>query len=153
MNDSEIKVSGKEREPKGKIRALIVEDDKRISRFIEINAHMQSIETQSAENAIDAIGILIKAKQDKKPIDFVITDLKLVGGDLGGFEVAEAVKGSNLAKFVILFTANENARRLTPEKLKEKGIDIFIEKPAYAQKLVEGFNKAKKAIKSSSANQ
>jgi DNA-binding NtrC family response regulator len=77
---------------------LIVEDEKKMSRLLELNLAEEGYSTFAAQDAEAGLNLL---RQEK--IDLVLTDLKLPGMD--GLEFLQAVKRSNGQIPVILMTA------------------------------------------------
>ena len=77
---------------------LIVEDEQKMLRLLELNLAEESYSTLAAQDAETGLKLL---RQEK--VDLVLTDLKLPGMD--GLEFLQAVKRSNAQMPVILMTA------------------------------------------------
>jgi DNA-binding NtrC family response regulator len=77
---------------------LIVEDEQKMARLLELNLAEEGYSTLAAKDAETGLKLL---RQEK--IDLVLTDLKLPGMD--GLEFLQAVKRSNAQIPVILMTA------------------------------------------------
>jgi DNA-binding NtrC family response regulator len=77
---------------------LIVEDEAKMRRLLELNLGEDGFETKSAPDAEAGLDLL-----QHNSIDLVITDLKLPG--MGGLEFLQAVKRTNAALPVIVMTA------------------------------------------------
>jgi DNA-binding NtrC family response regulator len=77
---------------------LIVEDEAKMRRLLELNLGEDGFDTRSAADAEAGLEML-----QRDPADLVITDLKLPG--MGGLEFLHAVKRMNAALPVIVMTA------------------------------------------------
>src|ERR1700752_1867160 len=77
---------------------LIVEDEAKMRRLLELNLGEDGFDTKSAPDAEAGLDLL-----QHNSIDLVITDLKLPG--MGGLEFLQAVKRTNAALPVIVMTA------------------------------------------------
>ncbi len=77
---------------------LIVEDEAKMRRLLELNLGEDGFDTRSAADAEAGLEML-----QHDPVDLVITDLKLPG--MGGLEFLHAVKRMNAALPVIVMTA------------------------------------------------
>ena len=77
---------------------LIVEDEAKMRRLLELNLGEDGFETRSAADAEAGLDLL-----QRDSVDLVITDLKLPG--MGGLEFLHAVKRMNAALPVIVMTA------------------------------------------------
>ena len=77
---------------------LIVEDEAKMRRLLELNLGEDGFDTRSAADAEAGLESL-----QRDPVDLVITDLKLPG--MGGLEFLHAVKRMNAALPVIVMTA------------------------------------------------
>ena len=77
---------------------LIVEDESKMRRLLEMNLSDQGFETYSAADAEVGLTILNSAK-----IDLVVTDFKLPG--MNGIEFLQAIKRANAAIPVVVMTA------------------------------------------------
>lgn len=145
----------KEPEPKGQLRALLIEDDKSVLPLIRMAVGMAGgIKTEDTVSTVEALKILRTAKQQGQRFDLIFSDLGLVDDAEGGFKLAAAAKEEGLAEYFILYTGRAAAigADKTPEELqtelKKKGIDQLIQKPPPGgiQDLKNSFNKAKAAI-------
>ena len=77
---------------------LIVEDEAKMRRLLELNLGEDGFDTRSAADAEAGLDLL-----QRETLDLVITDLKLPG--MGGLEFLHAVKRANAALPVIVMTA------------------------------------------------
>ena len=77
---------------------LIVEDEAKMRRLLELNLGEDGFDTRSAADAEAGLEIL-----QHEPVDLVLTDLKLPG--MGGLEFLHAVKRANAALPVVVMTA------------------------------------------------
>ena len=77
---------------------LIVEDEAKMRRLLELNLGEDGFTTFSAEDAETGLRLL-----QQNPIDLVVTDLKLPG--MNGLEFLQAVKRQNAALPVVVMTA------------------------------------------------
>ena len=77
---------------------LIVEDEAKMRRLLELNLGEDGFTTFSAEDAETGLKLL-----QQNPIDLVVTDLKLPG--MNGLEFLQAVKRQNAALPVVVMTA------------------------------------------------
>lgn len=77
---------------------LIVEDEAKMRRLLELNLGEDGFTTFSAEDAETGLKFL-----RENSIDLVLTDLKLPGMD--GLEFLQAVKRQNAARPVVVMTA------------------------------------------------
>ena len=78
---------------------LIVEDEAKMRRLLELNLGEDGFTTHSAEDAETGLKLL-----RDNPIDLVLTDLKLPG--MNGLEFLQAVKRQNAALPVIVMTGH-----------------------------------------------
>ncbi len=77
---------------------LIVEDEAKMRRLLELNLGEDGFTTFSAEDAETGLKLL-----QQNPIDLVVTDLKLPG--MNGLEFLQSVKRQNAALPVVVMTA------------------------------------------------
>src|SRR6266576_2636011 len=77
---------------------LIVEDEAKMRRLLELNLGEDGFTTFSAEDAETGLKLL-----QQNPIDLIVTDLKLPG--MNGLEFLQAVKRQNSALPVVVMTA------------------------------------------------
>ena len=77
---------------------LIVEDEGKMRRLLELDLGEDGFTTYSAEDAETGLKLL-----RENPIDLVLTDLKLPG--MNGLEFLQAVKRQNAALPVVVMTA------------------------------------------------
>ena len=108
-------------------RILIVEDELRISEFLERGLSANGFTTEIAENGDDALAL---ARTDR--FDLVILDLGLPGKD--GFEVLSELRRENERIPVVILTARENVRDTVAGF--EGGADDYITKPFRFQELL-----------------
>ena len=138
-------------EPNSNVKALIIEKDASMSKLLKFHAEKVGIKTQNAWTFLDAIKILKEEKNNGNLMDLVFvsgsnSDYK-AQGDL---EIIEIIKKEKLSRLVTLFTYNHtHLYSLKPEELKEKGIDILVNKTDGMRAVQESFVQAKSAIKQS----
>src|SRR6202047_1638595 len=77
---------------------LIVEDEAKMRRLLELNLGEDGFTTLSAEDAEAGLKLL-----HQNPIDLIVTDLKLPG--MNGLEFLQAIKRQNAALPVVVMTA------------------------------------------------
>src|SRR5215469_11718376 len=77
---------------------LIVEDEAKMRRLLELDLGEDGFTTLSAADAESGLKLL-----NSQPIDIIVTDLKLPG--LGGLEFLQAAKQRNPALPVVVMTA------------------------------------------------
>ncbi|MFY9561372.1 MAG: sigma-54 dependent transcriptional regulator [Terriglobales bacterium] len=77
---------------------LIIEDEAKMRRLLELNLGEDGFKTVSAADAETGLKLLAS-----EPVDLVITDLKLPG--MSGLELLQAVKQQNAALPVVVMTA------------------------------------------------
>jgi DNA-binding NtrC family response regulator len=99
---------------------LIVEDEAKMLRLLELNLAEDGYATHTAQDAEAALKILRREK-----IDLVLTDLKLPG--MSGLEFLQAVKRSNAHTPVIVMTAYGTVE--TAVEAMKAGASDYILKP------------------------
>jgi len=99
---------------------LIVEDEAKMRRLLELNLGDDGFTTFSAEDAETGLKLL----QDN-PVDLVVTDLKLPGMD--GLEFLQAVKRQNAALPVVVMTAFGSVE--TAVEAMKAGASDYVLKP------------------------
>src|SRR5271169_5360638 len=77
---------------------LIVEDEAKMRRLLELNLGEDGFETRSAADAEAGLDLLLR-----EPVDLVLTDLKLPG--MGGLEFLHAVKRIHATLPIVVMTA------------------------------------------------
>jgi len=97
---------------------LIVEDEPKMLRLLELNLREEGYTTYSASNAETALNLL---RQEK--VDLVVTDLRLPGMD--GLEFLQAAKRVNAALPVIVMTAYGTVETAV-EPMKAGAIDYML---------------------------
>ena len=108
------------------VRILIVEDERRIARFLQIELEHEGFETATEENgqrAFERIG------QEK--FDLVLLDVMLPG--LDGFEVCRKVREFSTIPIIMLTAKDELEDKVTGLDL---GADDYITKPFAIQELL-----------------
>ena len=108
------------------VRILIVEDERRIARFLQIELEHEGFETATVENgqrAFERIG------QEK--FDLVLLDVMLPG--LDGFEVCRKVREFSTIPIIMLTAKDELEDKVTGLDL---GADDYITKPFAIQELL-----------------
>ncbi len=108
-------------------RILIVEDDRRIARFLEIELVHLNHEVRKVDNGIDA---LIEFEEFKP--DIVILDLMLP--EMDGVEVARRIREKSESVGIIMLTALGE----TKDKVKglRSGADDYVVKPFETEELL-----------------
>ena len=108
-------------------RILIVEDDRRIARFLEIELVHLNHEVRKVDNGIDA---LIEFEEFKP--DIVILDLMLP--EMDGVEVARRIREKSESVGIIMLTALSE----TKDKVKglRSGADDYVVKPFETEELL-----------------
>jgi len=99
---------------------LIVEDEAKLRRLLELNLGDDGFTTFSAEDAETGLKLL----QDN-PVDLVVTDLKLPG--MNGLEFLQAVKRQNAALPVVVMTAFGSVE--TAVEAMKAGASDYVLKP------------------------
>ncbi|MBI4913170.1 MAG: response regulator [Acidobacteria bacterium] len=106
---------------------LVVDDETAFLRFVADGfAAFEDTEIVTAANGVEALRVL-----DSRPVDLVVTDLKMPGMD--GFELLAAMSQKHRSIPVIVMSAFG-----TPEielTLKGQGVSRFLDKPLDIQKL------------------
>ncbi|MBV8394438.1 MAG: response regulator, partial [Alphaproteobacteria bacterium] len=105
---------------------LVVEDDWLLRQAMQDALAEAGWTVHEAESAGTALHILDRGD----PIDLLITDLRL-GGDIDGWDVADAFRGKNRDLPVIYVSAN------TPDEARQLPDSIFLSKPCDLGKLIE----------------
>jgi DNA-binding NtrC family response regulator len=99
---------------------LIVEDEAKMRRLLELNLGEDGFTTLSAEDAETGLKLL-----QQNPIDLVLTDLKLPG--MNGLEFLHAVKRQNAALPVVVMTAFGSVE--TAVEAMKAGASDYVLKP------------------------
>jgi DNA-binding NtrC family response regulator len=99
---------------------LIVEDEAKMRRLLELNLGEDGFTTFSAEDAEAGLKLL-----HQNPIDLVLTDLKLPG--MNGLEFLQAVKRQNAALPVVVMTAFGSVE--TAVEAMKAGASDYVLKP------------------------
>lgn len=112
--------------PADRTRVLIVDDETRYLRLIEINLQASHYETLTARNAADALTIAAREQLDLILLDIMLPD-KL------GYEVCEEIREFSQVP-IIMLTALGRAKDIV--KGLDAGADDYIPKPFSAQELL-----------------
>src|SRR5207248_7692564 len=99
---------------------LIVEDEAKMRRLLELNLGEDGFSTHSAEDAETGLKLL-----RENPVDLVVTDLKLPG--MNGLEFLQAVKRQNAALPVVVMTAFGSVE--TAVEAMKAGASDYVLKP------------------------
>jgi DNA-binding NtrC family response regulator len=99
---------------------LIVEDEAKMRRLLELNLGEEGFTTFSAEDAETGLKLL-----RENPVDLVVTDLKLPG--MNGLEFLQAVKRQNAALPVVVMTAFGSVE--TAVEAMKAGASDYVLKP------------------------
>ena len=99
---------------------LIVEDEAKMRRLLELNLGEDGFDTRSAADAEAGLNLL-----QNEPVDLVLTDLKLPG--MGGLEFLHAVKRANASLPVIVMTAFGSVE--TAVEAMKAGASDYVLKP------------------------
>ena len=99
---------------------LIVEDEAKMRRLLELNLGEDGFSTLSAEDVETALKLL-----RQEAVDLILTDLKLPG--MGGLEFLQSVKESNPAIPVVVMTAYGSVE--TAVEAMKRGASDYVLKP------------------------
>jgi two-component system, NtrC family, response regulator AtoC len=99
---------------------LIVEDELKMLRLLELSLEEEGFTTRSASDAETGLKILVQ-----EPIDLVITDLKLPG--MNGLEFLQAVKRTNASIPAVVMTAYGTVE--TAVEAMKAGASDYVLKP------------------------
>jgi len=99
---------------------LIVEDEAKMRRLLELNLGEDGFSTLSAEDVETALKLL-----RQETVDLILTDLKLPG--MGGLEFLQSVKESNPAIPVVVMTAYGSVE--TAVEAMKRGASDYVLKP------------------------
>jgi DNA-binding NtrC family response regulator len=99
---------------------LIVEDEAKMRRLLELNLGDDGFTTFAAEDAETGLKLL-----QQNPVDLVLTDLKLPG--MNGLEFLQAVKRQNAALPVVVMTAFGSVE--TAVEAMKAGASDYVLKP------------------------
>src|SRR5690349_9511371 len=99
---------------------LIVEDEAKMRRLLELNLGEDGLVTLSAEDAESGLKLL-----RENAVDLVVTDLKLPGMD--GLEFLQAIKRQNAALPVVVMTAFGSVE--TAVEAMKAGASDYVLKP------------------------
>jgi DNA-binding NtrC family response regulator len=99
---------------------LIVEDEAKMRRLLELNLGDEGFSTFSAEDAETGLKLL-----RENPVDLVLTDLKLPG--MNGLEFLQAIKRQNAALPVVVMTAFGSVE--TAVEAMKAGASDYVLKP------------------------
>ena len=99
---------------------LIVEDEAKMRRLLELNLGEEGFTTFSAEDAETGLKLL-----GTNPVDLVLTDLKLPG--MNGLEFLQAIKHQNAALPVVVMTAFGSVE--TAVEAMKAGASDYVLKP------------------------
>jgi DNA-binding NtrC family response regulator len=99
---------------------LIVEDEAKMRRLLELNLGEDGFSTLSAEDAESGLKLL-----RENPVDLVLTDLKLPG--MNGLEFLQAIKRQNAALPVVVMTAFGSVE--TAVEAMKAGASDYVLKP------------------------
>jgi DNA-binding NtrC family response regulator len=113
--------------PAEKPSVLIVEDEAKLRRLIELQLAEDGFHAESAGDAETGLQLL-----NKKPFDLIVTDFKLPG--MTGLEFLHAVKRANAAIPVVIMTAYGTVESAV-EAMKE-GASDYVLKPFSLAELV-----------------
>ena len=117
------------------VRIFIVEDERRIARFLQIELEHEGFETATEDNgqrAFERIG--------QERFDLVLLDVMLPG--LDGFEVCRKVREFSSVPIIMLTAKDELEDKVTGLDL---GADDYITKPFAIQELMARIRAAREA--------
>lgn len=111
----------------GKIKVLIVEDDQKISRFLELELQYEGYETDTAADGREGLG-----KVNGSKYDIVLLDLMLP--KLSGIEVCRRMRNAENHTPVIMLTAKDDVS----DKVTglDSGADDYVTKPFAIEELL-----------------
>ena len=119
---------------------LVVDDENHICEMIREVLEAQEFKVMTAEDGTEALAIY--AKYDKE-IRVVLTDIAMP--HLDGVAVVQTLKKLNSNLGIIVSTGEEQKDKI--QKLKNLGIEYFLDKPYTTEALVSIVNKSLKALK------
>ena len=119
---------------------LVVDDENNICEMIREVLEAQEFKVMTAEDGTEALAIY--AKYDKE-IRVVLTDIAMP--HLDGVAVVQTLKKLNSNLGIIVSTGEEQKYKI--QKLKNLGIEYFLDKPYTTEALVSIVNKSLKALK------
>src|SRR5258707_11718641 len=111
---------------------LIVEDEAKMRRLLELNLGDDGFTTHSAEDAETGLKLL-----RENPIDLVLTDLKLPG--MNGLEFLQTIKRQNAALPVVVMTAFGSVE--TAVEAMKAGASDYVLKPFSLPEMQLAFTK------------
>src|ERR1017187_8495228 len=97
---------------------LIIEDEAKMRRLLELNLGEDGFKTLSAGDAETGLKLL-----DSEPVHLVLTDLKLPG--MSGLEFLQTAKGKNAALPIVVMTAFGSVETAV-EAMKSGGSDYVL---------------------------
>jgi len=102
------------------MRALVVEDDKRIARFVERALHEQSIAADVAHDGTDGLELALT-----EPYDVIILDILLP--EMNGRTILRAIRANHITTPVIMLTAVDEVQ--SKVEALNLGADDYLTKP------------------------
>lgn len=111
----------------GQANILIVEDEKKISRVLQLELQYENYETEIADNGKDALKLIEENKFDLVLLDIMIPELS-------GLEVLRRVRRTDKATPIILLTARDEVY----DKVSglDLGADDYVTKPFQIEELL-----------------
>jgi hypothetical protein len=147
--------TNKEKDSKGKLKALVIENDDILPGVLKVTMDVQGdFEPDFVTNTSGALTKLRQAKENGRTYGLVFSDLELTNDREGGLKITKVVKEEQLAQYLILYTgAKDKFEGISEKQLGGMGINALILKPVGAEVLMDELNKATVAIKTSQAPQ
>jgi two-component system response regulator MtrA len=118
-----------------RVNILVIDDSESVLETILTILELSSYQATGALSGEEGL-----ASFQKGNFDLIVTDLEMPG--ISGFDVARAIKGMEVNIPVIMVSGS--ADELTPEKLRESGVDHILAKPFRPAELRRVINEALK---------
>lgn len=110
-------------------KVLVVEDDKHISKALNIRLKKENFEVFTAQDAVQATMMF----NNHHP-DIVLMDIGMPGGN--GFMVAERIQELNSSSLVPIIFISANKKSDYLQKAKDVGAVAYFEKPFNGKELI-----------------
>ena len=125
------------------MKTVLVVDDSEVDRLIHrkiLETVKQVREIHTASNGHEAINLLNEYFNEGKSLPHIIL-LDLNMPIMDGFAFIESFKASALAgkENVTIIIVTSSSSSLDIKKAKEKGIDLYLEKPLSEEKILKAF--------------
>ncbi len=110
------------------LKVLVVDDNRANNEIIRNILERTGMEVTTLLEPLDAINILKQAEKEGIPFNFAILDI--IMPSLSGFELAKAIRASDLENSTIPLLAYTSSTEKIANKCKEAGFNAFLTKPA-----------------------